>query len=222
MKGKIMTAPGSQAGNRPRPRTHEEAAQRAAAGFLDSSGVRDGVTIMGYAGRFHIRVAVPYFDAAARQAVVTRVAGLIGGTVRQEDDRDFPMADLVAEGAVGGLQAKVSTGVHAQWTGPRTGNGQPLAEAPGGQVTAVPGKLPDGWRWVTELDPEPTPAAPRNQRSAAPVLPSAEAPALAARDCPPLTSAALRAAARQEQAATGQPARNGARPARRRHSRGGS
>jgi len=218
--GQIVTTPGSQAGNRPRPRTHEEAAQRAAADFLDSSGVRDGVTIMGYAGRFHIRVAVPYFDAAARQAVVTRVAGLIGGTVRQEDDRDFPMADLVAEGAVGGLRASVSTGVHARWTGPRTGAGQPLAEAPGGQVTAVPGKLPDGWRWVTELDPEPAQAAPRNQRGAAPALPAPGAPALAALDCPPLTGAALQAAA-QEQAATGQPARS-ARPAGRRHGRGGS
>ena len=206
-----MTTPGSQAGNRPRPRTHEEAAQRAAADFLDSSGVRDGVTIMGYAGRFHIRVAVPYFDAAARRAVVTRVAGLIGGIVRQEDDRDFPMADLVAEGTAAGLRAKVSTQVHARWTGPRTGSGLPLAEAPGGQVTGMPGKLPDGWRWVTELDPAP-----------APTLPAAEAPALAARGCPPLTSAALQAAARQEQAATGQPARSSARPAGRRHGRGGS
>jgi hypothetical protein len=206
-----VTTPGSQAGNRPRPRTHEEAAQRAAADFLDSSGVRHGVTITGYTGRFHIEVAVPYFDAAARQAVVTQVAGLIGGTVRQEDDRDFPMADLVAEGTAAGLRAKVSTQVHARWTGPRTGSGLPLAEAPGGQVTEVPGKLPGGWRWVTELDPAPAPA-----------LPAAGAPALAARGCPPLTSAALQTAARQEQAATGQPARNGPRPAGRRHGRGGS
>ena len=194
-----MTAPGSQADNRPRPRTHEEAAQRAAADFLASSGVRHGVTIMGYTGRFHIQVAVPFFDAAARRAVVTRIAGLIGGTVRQEDGRDFPMADLVAEGTAAGLRARVSTQVHARWTGPRTGSSLPLAEAPDGQVTGMPGKLPDGWRWVTELDPEPTPAAPRRQ-----------------------CSAALQTAARQEHAATGQPARNGARPAGRRHGRGGS
>ncbi len=37
----------------------------------------------------------------------------------------------------------------------------PLATDPGGQVTAVPGgKLPHGWRWVTELDPEPAGTAP--------------------------------------------------------------
>ena len=37
----------------------------------------------------------------------------------------------------------------------------PLAADPGGQVTAVPdGQLPAGWRWVTELDPEPAGTAP--------------------------------------------------------------
>jgi hypothetical protein len=210
-----MTTPGGQAGNRPRPRTHEEAAARAAADFLESSGVR-GVIYTGYTGRFGLRVAEPYFDAAARHAVVTRVAGLIGGTVRQEDDRDFPMADLVADGTVGGVRATVSTFVHARWTGLRTGRGLPLGEAPGGQVAAVParGKLPDGWRWVTELDPEPTRAAPRNLHGAAPALPAAEAPALAARDCPALTGAALREAARQAQNAATYPPRPGS-PARR-------
>ena len=192
------------------PRTPAEAL-RAVADFIELSGQRDGVIVTCTATSFSVRVTEPYWDAAARQEIVTRVAGLIGGTVRQEDDRDSPMADLVAMGAVGGFQAKVSTFVHARWTGPRTGNGRPLAETPGGQVTAVPGKLPDGWRWVTELDPAPAPA-----------LLAAEAPALAARGCLPLTSAALQAAARQEHAATGQPARNGAQLAGRRHGRGGS
>ena len=37
----------------------------------------------------------------------------------------------------------------------------PLAIAPGGGVTAVPGgQLPAGWRWVTDLDDEPAAAAP--------------------------------------------------------------
>ena len=89
----------------------------------------------------------------------------------------LPAADLRADGAIGGLRAVVSTGVDVRRTRPRTGNGRPLAEAPGGQITAVPGKLPDGWRWVTELDPEPRRASPRKQRNAAPALPAAEAPA---------------------------------------------
>jgi len=41
-------------------------------------------------------------------------------------------------------------------TQPGSSGPVPLAAAPGGQVTAVPdGKLPRGWRWVTELDDQP-------------------------------------------------------------------
>jgi hypothetical protein len=202
-----MTTPSSQAGTRPAQSTPAEAL-RAAADFIESSGPRSGVIVACSAGGVRIRVSEPYGDAAARHAIVTRLAGLLGGTVQQEDERDFAAADLRADGAIGGLRAVVSTGVDVRRTRPRTGNGRPLAEAPGGQITAVPGKLPDGWRWVTEIDPEPRPA-PRKQRNAARALPAAAAPALAARDCPPLTGKALQAAARQERAITAQPARPG-------------
>jgi hypothetical protein len=212
--GQIMTTPGIQAGTRLRQGTPGEAL-RAAADFIESSGQRSGLIISCAAGEVRIRVAEPYFDAAARQAVVTRLAGLIGGPVRQEDDRGIPAADLRADGTIGGLHTVIATGLSVRRTRRPTGNGQPLAEAPGGKVAAVPGELPDGWRWITELDPEPGRALPEKQRSAAPALPAPEAPELlAARDCPPLTGAALQAAARQEQAATAQPARHGsaARP----------
>jgi hypothetical protein len=208
-----MTTPSSQAGTRPAQSTpgtsgqHRTPAEalRAAADFIESSGQRSGVIVACSAEGVRIRVSEPYGDAAARHAIVTRLAGLIGGTVRQEDERNFVTADLRAYGAIGDLRAVVSTGVDVRRTRPRAGDGRPLAEAPGGQVTAVPGKLPDGWRWVTELDPEPRRAAPRKQRKASPALPAAEAPALAS--CPALTGAGLQAAARQEQAANAQPAR---------------
>jgi hypothetical protein len=203
-----MTIPSSQAGNRPAQGTLAEAL-RAAADFIESSGQRSGVIVTCSAEGIRIRVSEPYGDGAARHVIVTRLAGLIGGSVRQEDERDFATADLRADGTIGNLRAVVSAGLDVRRTRPRTRNGRPLAEAPGGQITAVPGKLPDGWRWVTELDPEPGRASPRKQCSTAPAPPAAEAPALAARDCPPLTGAALQAAARQEQATTGQPARPG-------------
>ena len=167
-----MTTPSSQAGTRPvqstpgasgQPRTPAEAL-RAAADFIESSGQRSGVIVACSAGGVRIRVSEPYGDAAARHAIVARLAALIGGAVRQEDERDFATADLRADGAIGGLRAVVATGVDVRRTRPRTGDGRPLAEAPGGQITAVPGKLPDGWRWVTELDPEPRRATPRKQR----------------------------------------------------------
>ena len=212
-----MTTPSSQAGTPPAQGTPGTPGQtrtpaetlRAAADFIESSGQRSGVIVACSAGGVSIRVSEPYGNAAARHAIVARLAGLIGGAVRQEDERDFAAADLRANGAIGGLRAVVATGVDVRRTRPRTGDGRPLAEAPGGQITVVPDKLPDGWRWVTELDPEPRRATHRKQRKADAALPAAEAPALAARDCPPLTGAALQAAARQEQATAAQPARPG-------------
>ena len=51
----------------------------------------------------------PYGDAAARHAIVAWLAGLIGGAVRQEDNRDFAAADLRAAGAISGLRAVAET-----------------------------------------------------------------------------------------------------------------
>jgi len=195
-----MTAPGSQAGTQPARSTLPEEL-RAAADFIEKSGHRDGVIVTCRAGHISISVWEPYKDAAARQAVVTRLAGLIGGVVCQENRPKYPEAGLRADGSIGGLCAEVYTPLAVRRTGPRSEAGRPLAEAPDGQVAAVRGHLPGGWRWVTELDPAPSPA---------PV--AAEAPALAAGDCPPLTSEALLAAARTKPA-VGQPTREGTRAA---------
>ena len=204
-----MTTPGSQAGTRPPQGTLADIL-RAAADFIDSSGQLDGVNVTCRAGHVSISVWEPYKDAAARQAVVTRLAGLIGGTVWQENERKYPGAGLHAHGAIGGLSAEVRTLLTVRRTGPRTGAGRPLAQAPDGQVTAMRGYLPDGWSWVTELDPPPAPAPA-----------AAEAPALAARDCPRLTSEALQVAA-QTTSAAGRPAQNGSHAAVSHLSRGGS
>jgi tetratricopeptide (TPR) repeat protein len=78
----------------------------------------------------HINVSQPYEDAAARHAIVTKLAGLIGGTIRQDDNRDYAMADLRADGAIGGLRAVVQPGrvdaaqafrMLGLWQGPSVG-----------------------------------------------------------------------------------------------------
>lgn len=200
-----MTTPGSQAGTQP-ARSTLARELRAAADFIEADGLHDSVNVTCRAGHVSISVWEPYRDAAARQAVVTRLAGLIGGAVQRENRPTYPEAGLRAEGTIGGLRAEVHTPLTVQRTGSHPGAGRPLAEAPDGQVTAVRGHLPGGWRWVTELDPAPA---------------AAGAPALAARDCPPLTSEALQAAA-QTKSAAGQPARNGTQAAVSRLSRSGS
>ena len=202
------------------PRTPAETL-RAAADFIEFSGQRDGVIVTCTAGSFSVHVTEPYGDAAARLEIVTRLAGLIDGTVGREDKRDFAAADLRAEGAFGSLRTEVLTHLNVRMNGPRARDSRPFAQAPGGRVIAVPGeKLPDGWRWVTELDPEPDRAAPRKHSKAGTAQSAAEAPALAARDCPPLTGAALQTAARQGQPVTRQPARADTQTTGLRRSRG--
>ena len=190
-----MTTSGGQAGARP-ARGTLAGELRAAADFIEASGMHDSLYVTCRAGHVSISVFEPYGDAAARQAIVTRLAGLIGGAVQRENRPAYPEAGLRAEGTIGGLPAEVLTRLTVRRTGSRPGTGRPLAEAPDGQVTAVRGRLPGGWRWVTELDPAPAPA-----------LAAAGAPALAARDCPPLTSEALQVASRKEQLGTARPAR---------------
>jgi hypothetical protein len=183
-------------------------ALRAAADFIESAGLRSGLFIVAGDTEVRIHVSRPYENATARHAIVTRIAGLIGGTIRQDDQRDYASATLRADGAIGGLRTIVETPVLVRRARTLTGVGKPLAEPPGGQITAVPGKLPAGWRWVTELDARPKRAAPWKPRgTAATTVPAAEAPQLAARDCPPLTNAALQAAAQLTTAA--RPARPG-------------
>jgi hypothetical protein len=214
-----MTTPGEQTGTDP-ARSTTAYALRAAADFIESSGVRGGVNVTCSNGRVQIRVTAPYGDTAARQAAVTRLARLIGGTVRRQDEREFPSADLRAVGAVGGVPAMVSTNLAVRRNGPPEEPGRPFAVTPGGRAETVPGRLPDGWRWVTTLDPDPRQAAPREQAGAAPAPAAASGPVLAARDCPPLTGAALRTAAHHEQGAAAHPAGPGREP-RPAHGRGG-
>jgi hypothetical protein len=202
-----MTTPSSQTGTQPRPGTPGPSAQprtpaqalHAAAAFLESAGQRSGVIATCSGAGIRILITEPYADPATRQAILTRLARLIGGTVRQEDEHDYPAANLHTAGAISGLPAVVVTGLQVQRTQPRTRTGRPLANAPGGLITAVRGKLPDGWRWMTELDPQPSPAA-----DAAP--PAAPAPE-PHRDCPLLAHGARQPAGPRGHAPAVQPAR---------------
>lgn len=102
--------------------------------------------------------------------------------------------------------AVVATHLLVQRASAFVGDGPPLARSPDGLITAVPGKLPEKWRWVTELDATPKhTAASKPRRSATTTSSPSEAPQLAARDHPPLSRTALYAAARRT--TVSQPAR---------------
>jgi hypothetical protein len=140
-----MTTPGSQAGAQP-ARSTLARELRAAADFIEASGMHDRVHVTCRAGHVSISVWEPYEDAAARQAVVTRLAGLIGGAVQRENRPAYPEAGLRADGTIGGLHAEVHTRLTVRRTGPRPGAGRPLAQTPDGQVTVVRGRSPGACR----------------------------------------------------------------------------
>lgn len=140
---------------------------RAAADFIDSAGVRSGVHVICGDGEVRIGVWEPFGDLTVRCEIVARLAVLIGGIVQQHDNRDCAISDLRADGTIGGLRVAVKTTLPVRRTRPRTGEGQPLAESPDGQVSAVSGKLPEGWRWVTALDAQSERPAPRKARRTA-------------------------------------------------------
>jgi hypothetical protein len=159
---------------------------RAAADFIEGVGLRNGVHVLCGDGEVRISVWEPSRDVTARSAIVVRLAELIGGTVRQHDNPGYAISDLRADGDIGGIRTAVKTMLPVRRTGPNRGEGQPLAEAPDGKITAVPGKLPPGWRWVTALDATPAYRASRKRhRTAATTQPVDEASPRAARDCPP-------------------------------------
>jgi hypothetical protein len=138
----MVDHPAKPPASRP-PGTSAEAL-RAVADFIESAGLRDGLSVVSSDREVHITVSRPYGDAAARRAIVTRLAGLIGGAVRQDDHRDYALADLRAEGTIEGLRAVVATHILVRRATVPAGEGPPLAKSPDGLITAVPGKLPEG------------------------------------------------------------------------------
>jgi hypothetical protein len=187
-----MTGPrdGADSGGAVTGRTHPPAqprtaaaALRAAADFIESAGLPSGLHVICGDGEVRISVWEPYEDVTARIAIVAKLAGLIGGPVRQHDNPDHAISDLRADGAIGGLRAAVKTTLPVRRTRPPAGEGRPLAESPTGRITAVPGsKLPGGWRWVTEPDTGPKRPSPwRPRGTAAATQAPGQAPGLAAR-----------------------------------------
>jgi hypothetical protein len=149
---------------------------RAAADFIESAGPRSGVHVICGDGEVRISVWEPFGDITARSATVAKLAVLIGGIVRQHDNPDCAISDLRADGTVGGLRVAVKTTLPVRRTRPPAGEGRPLAESPSGQISAVPGKLPTGWRWITALDAAPArPAIRKPRRTAAAPKASGEA-----------------------------------------------
>jgi hypothetical protein len=113
----------------------------------ESRGLRSGFSVVVSDREVSIAVSRLQGDAA-RRVIVTRLAGLIGCTVRQYDNRDYAFADLRADGTIGGRRGVIATHVLVQRARAPGGDGPPLTKSPDGLITAVPSQLPEGQRWV--------------------------------------------------------------------------
>jgi hypothetical protein len=188
MKGQIMTGPASPGQDpvgrredcRPAapagryPATGQSAtttaAMRAAADLIDRSGIA-GLSVTCSGGRISVQVPRSSGNAHSRAATVARLAGYLGGTAVQDDNAAEDYSCIRAHGTAGGLPVDVFTGLTVQEAG----------TDPDGRLAQVvpPARLPDGWRWLTDLDcPHPVAGAALKSAASAPCAVQPRAPAV--------------------------------------------
>lgn len=133
------------------------AAMRAAASIIEESALA-GLSVTCTSEQITVQVSEQSGDPAERAAQVGVLAGIAGTQAYRQDSPVAAYSQIKAYGQVRGIPVSIFTPIGVR-TRPGGTGPVPLAADPGGQVTAVPGgKLPCGWRWVTELDPGPAPA----------------------------------------------------------------
>jgi hypothetical protein len=133
------------------------AAMRAAASIIEESALA-GLSVTCTSEQITVQVPVWSGDPAGRAAQVGLLAQIAGTQAYRDDSRSAAYCQVKAYGQVRGIPVSIFTPIQVRTRPDGTGP-VPLAAGPGGQVTAVPGgKLPAGWRWVTELDPGPATA----------------------------------------------------------------
>jgi hypothetical protein len=133
------------------------AAMRAAAVIIGESALA-GLSVTCTSHQITVQVSEYAGDPAERAAQVGLLAGIAGTQAYRHDSPVTACSQVTAYGQVRGIPVSIFTPLQVR-TRPGGGGPVPLAAGPGGQVTTVPGgKLPAGWRWVTDLDPGPATA----------------------------------------------------------------
>jgi len=135
------------------------AAMRAAASIIEESALA-GLSVTCDSGQITVQVCEQAGGPAQRAGQVGLLAGIAGTQAYRHDSPVTAYCQVKAYGQVRGIPVNIFTPIGVRTRRADTGP-VPLAADPGGQVSAVPGgTLPAGWRWVTDLDPEPAGTAP--------------------------------------------------------------
>lgn len=147
--------------------TTTAAAMRAAADLLEMVGIA-GLSVSCTDYDITVQVTEELADAAGRARLVARLGAAIGVTAVQVDSSTGHGSWVRAEGGIGGLRFRIFTDLRVRHTdaGPlaadQTGR---IAQATADDDAATP--MPAGWRWLTDLDPDPTPEQSARQAGAA-------------------------------------------------------
>jgi hypothetical protein len=129
------------------------AAMRAAAAIIEESGL-PGLSVTCSSREIAVQVSAEAGTAAERAAQVGHLAGIAGTHAYRDDSAATPWSSVRACGQARGIPVTIFTALQIRTGGPA--GADPLAAGPGGQIVPVPGgKLPRGWRWVTDLDEAP-------------------------------------------------------------------
>ena len=129
------------------------AAMRAAAAIIEESGL-PGLSVTCSSREIAVQVSAEAGTAAERAAQGGHLAGIAGTHAYRDDSAATPWSSVRACGQARGIPVTIFTALQIRTGGPA--GADPLAAGPGGQVVPVPGgKLPRGWRWVTDLDDAP-------------------------------------------------------------------
>jgi hypothetical protein len=129
------------------------AAMRAAAAIIEESGL-PGLSVTCSSREIAVQVSAEAGTAAERAAQVGHLAGIAGTHAYRDDSAATPWSSVRACGQARGIPVTIFTALQILTGGPA--GADPLAAGPGGQIVPVPGgKLPRGWRWVTDLDEAP-------------------------------------------------------------------
>ena len=129
------------------------AAMRAAAAIIEESGL-PGLSVTCSSREIAVQVSAEAGAAAERAAQVGQLAGIAGTHAYRDDSAASAWSSVRACGQARGIPVTIFTALQVRTGGPA--GADPLAASPGGQIVPVPGgKLPRGWRWVTDLDDAP-------------------------------------------------------------------
>jgi hypothetical protein len=129
------------------------AAMRAAAAIIEESGL-PALSVTCTSHEITVQVSAEAGTAAERAAQVGQLARIAGTHPYRDDSAASAWSSVRACGQARGIPVTIFTALQVRTGGPA--GTSPLAAAPGGRIVPVPGgKLPAGWRWVTDLDDAP-------------------------------------------------------------------